>query len=77
MRHIWQKINAGWHICHSWPYHVRRMITAMTYLILLTALALVLSAETLRMIWHDGRGPQRPPQSHFEDPRFRSPLARS
>lgn len=47
----------------------------MTYLILFLALAVVLSAETIRMVLHDGRGPSRPPASHFEDPRFRAPGA--
>ena len=52
------------------------MITAMTFLILLLVLAALMMAETLRLVTHDGRGPARPPRSHFDDPRFRSPLAR-
>ncbi len=49
------------------------MITAMTYLIILLAIVALLSVEAVRLLIHDGRGPQRPPASHFEDPRFRSP----
>ena len=45
----------------------------MTFLMILLVLALLLSVETVRLVLHDGRGPQAPPSSHFEDPRFRSP----
>ncbi len=74
--HIWQKINEGCHSCHSWRELDGGMITAMTYLIVFLLVAAVMSAETIRLLLHDGRGPQRPPGSHFEDPRFRSPVAR-
>lgn len=53
------------------------MITAMTYLLIFAAIAAVLSVEAIRLMIHDGRGPQRPPASHFQDPRFRSPAASS
>lgn len=49
------------------------MITAMTFLMILLAVVALLSIEAIRLLIHDGRGPQRPPVSHFEDPRFRSP----
>ncbi|MCW2843443.1 MAG: hypothetical protein JWN22_1359 [Nocardioides sp.] len=49
------------------------MIAAMTFIVILLAIAAVLSFEAIRLVIHDGRGPQRPPASHFEDPRFRSP----
>jgi len=52
------------------------MITAMTFLILLLLVATALVAATVRLIVHDGRGPLRPPASHFEDSRFVAPLAR-
>ena len=52
------------------------MITAMTFLILLLLIALAMSAATVRYIVRDGRGPQRPPVSHFQDDRFTSPSAR-
>ena len=52
------------------------MIAAMTFLLILLAVALVLSIDTVRRVLHDGRGPQRPPVSHFEDPTFIAPLAR-
>ena len=52
------------------------MITAMTFLILLLLVAAVMIAATVRLIAHDGRGPQRPPASHFQDSRFVAPLAR-
>ena len=51
------------------------MITAMTFLIILLAIAAVLSILTIRLLVHDGRGPQQPPSSHFQDPQFRSPSA--
>jgi hypothetical protein len=53
------------------------MITAMTYLMLLLFFLAVgvISAQAIRLMRHDGRGPQRPPVSHFEDPRFRPPGA--
>lgn len=47
----------------------------MTFLLILLALSLLAAGLSLRLLTHDGRGPQRPPASHFEDPRFRSPLA--
>jgi hypothetical protein len=74
--HFWQEINGLWHSCHSWRDLDGGMITAMTYLIMFLLVAAVMSAETIRLLFHDGRGPQRPPRSHFEDPRFRSPVAR-
>jgi hypothetical protein len=72
---IWQKINVQWHYCHSWRELDEGRITAMTYLIVFLLVAAVLSAETVRLLLHDGRGPQRPPSSHFDDPRFRAPVA--
>ncbi len=45
----------------------------MTYLLILAAIAVLLSAETVRLAIRDGRGPQRPPRSHLDDPRFHSP----
>lgn len=45
----------------------------MTFLILLLLVATALAVETVRRTTHDGRGSSRPPASHFEDPRFRSP----
>lgn len=71
----WQKINARCHFCHWWQDHDWRMINAMTYLYLMLILAAALSIHSVLMVLHDGRGPQRPPASHFEDPQFRSPLA--
>jgi len=52
------------------------MITAMTFIILLLAVAAVLSAATVRRVVNDGPGPQRPPASHFQDPDFLAPTAR-
>lgn len=48
----------------------------MTVLVILLAVAVAISIETLRVALHDGSGPQRPPQSHFVDQSFRSPAAR-
>jgi hypothetical protein len=47
----------------------------MTFLILLLAVATALAIEAVRLVLHDGSGPQRPPASHFEDPRFRAPVS--
>jgi len=52
------------------------MITAMTFIIILLAVAALLSADTVRRVLHDGQGPQRPPVSHFQDPDFMAPSAR-
>jgi len=71
----WQKINVRWLYCHSWRDHDRSMIPAMTYLILFLVIAALMVVETLRIVMRDGSGPQRPPSSHFEDPRFRAPAA--
>lgn len=48
----------------------------MTFLMILLVIAVLLSIATVRLVIHDGRGPQRPPASHFEDSRFVAPLAR-
>ena len=45
----------------------------MTYVLILLVIAAAMAAATIRLIVHDGRGPQRPPVSHLEDPRFRAP----
>ena len=74
--HSWQKINVVWHSCHSWQDRVGSMITAMTFLLILLAVAALLSADTVRRVITDGRGPQRPPVSHFQDPDFIAPTAR-
>ena len=52
------------------------MITAMTFIIILLAVAAFLSVDTVRRVLTDGRGPQRPPVSHFQDPDFLAPWAR-
>ena len=49
----------------------------MTYLVILAAIAVLLSGETVWLAVRDGRGPQRPPRSHLEDPRFHSPACRA
>ena len=46
------------------------MITAMTFLIFLAVVALLMGTDTIRRMWHDGSGPDQPPVSHFDDPRF-------
>ena len=71
---MWQKINALWLSCHSWQDLIRRSITAMTYLMILLLIVVAMSVQSVRLIVRDGRGPQRPPVSHFEDARFRAPL---
>lgn len=78
MPHAWQEINEHCLFCHWWQYHDRRMITAMNELLILLLIVTVtaLSVETLRRVLHDGRGPQRPPASHFQDARFLPPSAR-
>ncbi len=49
--------------------------STMTYLMLFLVVAMALCFESVRLMVRDGRGPQRPPISHLEDPRFRSPAA--
>jgi hypothetical protein len=48
----------------------------MTFLILLLAVSALSVVVTVHLLRRDGRGPQRPPSSHFEDPSFIGPLAR-
>jgi hypothetical protein len=52
------------------------MITAMTFLLFLLAVAVLMGSDTVRRMWRDGRGPTPPPASHFEDPRFLAPTRR-
>ena len=49
------------------------MITAMTYVLMFAVIAALLAFEAVRLMIRDGRGPQRPPSSHYEDPRFVAP----
>jgi hypothetical protein len=51
------------------------MITAMTYLLIILAIAVVMAARTITLLIHDGRGPAAPPRSHFQDPQFSAPAA--
>jgi hypothetical protein len=76
LQRIWQKINAYCHFCHWWQDREWRSITAMTFLMIFVALAVLASVATLRDVFGD-RGPaKQPPTSHFEDPTFRAPAAR-
>ena len=72
---MWQKINVGCLSCHSWQDHSGSMITAMTALILILAIAVVLSIQAVRLALHDGMGSTQPPRSHVDDPQFRAPAA--
>ena len=47
----------------------------MIYLTILLAVAAWLSIQTVRLMIRDGRGSHRPPASHVEDLRFRSPAS--
>jgi hypothetical protein len=71
----WQKINVLLLFCHSWRDLDGAMITAMTFLLILTVIAVALAARTIDLLLHDGRGPAAPPSSHFQDPRFAAPGA--
>ena len=51
------------------------MITAMTFLLILTVIAVALAARTIDLLLHDGRGPAAPPRSHQQDPQFAAPAA--
>ena len=73
---MWQKINVLWLSCHSWQDLDRRSITAMTFLMILLLVVVALSVASVYLIVRDGRGPQRPPVSHYQDSRFLGPLAR-
>jgi hypothetical protein len=75
MTAMWQEINYGWHFCHWWLDLAGRMISAMTYLIILLVIAAVMTAQTINLLLHDGRGPAAPPRSHFQDPQFSAPAA--
>ena len=48
----------------------------MTTLLLMLLIALAMAVGTVWMVLHDGRGPAGPPRSHYDDARFRSPIAR-
>ena len=48
----------------------------MTFIVILLVVAAILAADTVRLVIHDGQGPQRPPVSHFQDPDFIAPAAR-
>jgi hypothetical protein len=41
--HIWQKINAPCHSCHSWQDHSGSMISAMTTIALILALIAIVA----------------------------------
>ena len=45
----------------------------MTFVLILLAVALVLSVHGVRRAIHDDRSTFGPPTSHFEDPQFRAP----
>ena len=47
----------------------------MTFLLILAAFAVSLAVGTLWYAVHDGTGPQGPPRSRTDDPRFHSPAA--
>ena len=51
------------------------MITAMTALIIILAIAVALTAATIRLVRHDGMGSTQPPSSHFTDPQLAAPSA--
>jgi hypothetical protein len=74
--HLWQKINVGWHFCHSWQDLYCSIITAMTFIVILLVVAAILAADTVRLMFTDGQGSKRPPVSHFQDPDFIAPTAR-
>jgi hypothetical protein len=74
--HVWQKIDAGCHFCHSWQKSDERKITAMALLTIILAVAglTALSWAVLyaaQLVKHDGYGRQRgsrtPPLSHQPD----------
>jgi hypothetical protein len=48
----------------------------MTFILILLAVAAVLAADAVRLVFTDGQGSQRPPVSHFQDPDFMAPSAR-
>ncbi|MGB0099256.1 MAG: hypothetical protein WBP61_03155 [Nocardioides sp.] len=48
----------------------------MTYLMILALIVIALTVATARVVTRDGRGPQRPPVSHLQDPRFLPPSVR-
>ncbi len=77
MAEKWQKVVAERLFCHWWQDAGRHMIAAMTFLMILLAIAGVLSVATIVLMFNDGRGRllRTPPASHVEDARFRAPGA--
>ena len=51
------------------------MITAMTFLLIITVIAVAMAARTIDLLLHDGRGSAAPPRSHYQDPQFTAPGA--
>lgn len=47
----------------------------MTYLLIITVIAVAMAARTIDLLLHDGRGPAAPPRSHYQDPQFASPAS--
>ena len=47
----------------------------MTFLLILTVIAVAMAARTIDLLFHDGRGPVAPPRSHFQDPQFAAPAS--
>lgn len=45
----------------------------MILLLIILAIAAAVGYATLRVVRNDGRGRQRPPRSHFDDPQFHAP----
>jgi len=69
----WQKINGRWLFCHSWRDLDGPILTAMTFFIILLVIAAVMTAKTIDLLRHDGRGPAAPPTSHVIDSQFAAP----
>lgn len=69
MAQSWQEIDAQCLSCHSWQEVYESMITAMTAVLILLAVALIVAIAfaALRDVHDDGYGRRLPPASHPRD----------
>jgi hypothetical protein len=66
---VWQEIDASGRHCHSWRDVDARSVAAMSFLVLSLVLlgVVLLVAEVVATVRHDGYGSLEPPRSHPHD----------
>lgn len=72
---MWQEFEQRRHICHSWQDRDQRMISVMTLMLILLAVAVALIVTTIRSVRHDA--PSARPRSHRVDTDFVAPANRT